>query len=112
MVWTFPQTPWGGVFVTRTVDNLDESSRYEFHGRAMTLTNHPTQDNMGEDPPPLDYNVPEGTSVELPVDFEFAPYLDKYAGDISQWHWNYPAILMTILMGWMMTPGWNACTKF
>ena len=72
-----------GVFVTSAVENLDESGRYEFHGTAMTLTGHPTQDNMGEDPPPLDYNVPEGTSVELPVDFEFVPYLNECAGDIT-----------------------------
>ena len=58
----------------------------------MTLTSLPTQDNMG-DPPPLDYNVPEGTSVELPVDCEFVPYFDEYADDISKWHWNYPASL-------------------
>ena len=42
----------------------------------MSSMSHPTQDDMGEDPPPLDYNVPEGTSVELPVDFEFVPYLN------------------------------------
>ena len=65
------------------MDNLDESGRYEFHGTAMTLTSHPTQDNMGEDPPPLDYNVPEGTSGELPVDFEFVTYLNECARDIT-----------------------------
>ena len=78
-----PTNAMRGVFVTSAVDNLDESGRYEFHGTAMTLTSHPTQDNMGEDPPPLDYNVPEGTSVELPADFEFVPYLDECAGDIT-----------------------------
>ena len=72
-----------GVFVTSAMDNLDESGRYEFHGTAMTLTSHPTQDNMGEDPPTLDYNVPEGTSVQVPADFEFVPYLNECAGDIT-----------------------------
>jgi hypothetical protein len=42
-----------GMFVTSAVDNLDESGRCEFHGTAMTMTSHPTHDNMGEDPPPL-----------------------------------------------------------
>ena len=72
-----------GIFVTSAVDNIDEPGRYKFHGTAMTITSHPNQDNMGEDPPPLDYNAPQRTSVELPVDFEFAPYLDEYAGDIT-----------------------------
>ena len=71
-----PTNTMRGVFVTSTMDNLDESGRYEFHGTAMTLTSHPTQDNMGEDPPTLDYNVPEGTSVQVPADFEFVPYLN------------------------------------
>ena len=78
-----PTNAMRSVFVTNAMDNLDESGRYEFHGTAMTLTSHPTQDNMGEDQPPLDYNVPEGTSGELPVDFEFVPYLNECARDIT-----------------------------
>ena len=78
-----PTNVMWGVFVTSAVDNLHDSDRYEFHGTAMTLTSYPTQDNMGEDPPPLNYNVPEGTSVELPVDFEFVPNLNECARDIT-----------------------------
>ena len=44
-----------GLFVTGSVDNMDESGRHEFHGTAMTLTAHATEQNPGHDPPPLTY---------------------------------------------------------
>ena len=46
-----PSTNKRGVFTTG-VDNIDESGRIELHGTAISLTNHLTHDNMGEDPPP------------------------------------------------------------
>ena len=71
-----------GVFVTSAVDNLDESGRCEFHGTAMTLTSHPTTDNMGEDPPPLRLDLLDKSPVQLPYDYANVPYVDEYAGDI------------------------------
>ena len=71
------------VFVTSAVDNLDESGRYEFHGTAMTLTSHLTHDNMGEDPPPLKLDLPEGAPIQLPDYYAIVPYIDEYAGDVT-----------------------------
>ena len=70
------------VFATSAIDKLDESGRYEFHGTAMTLTSHLTHDNMGEDPPPLNLNLPEDATIQLPDDYAIVPYVDEYAGDI------------------------------
>ena len=71
------------VFVTSAVDNIDESGRYEFHGTAMTLTSHLTCDNMGDDPPPLNLDLPDGTSIHLPESYSIVPYVEEYAGDIN-----------------------------
>ena len=72
-----------GVFVTSATDNLDESGRFEFHGTAITLTSHPTRENMGHDPPPLKLDIPEGSTIHIPDDFANVPHVDELAGDIT-----------------------------
>jgi hypothetical protein len=72
-----------GVFVTGAVDNIDESGRYEFHGTAMTLTCHATEDNFGFDPPTLSLDIPDDAAVKLPDDYAMVPYADEYTGDIK-----------------------------
>ena len=71
------------VFVTSAVDNLDESGRYEFHGTAMTLTSYLTHGNMGEDPPPLKLDLPEGAPIQLPDYYAILSFIDEYAGDVT-----------------------------
>jgi len=61
---------------------MDESGRHEFHGTAMTLTAHATEQNPGHDPPPLTYQLPEDSGIHLPESFANVPYIDEYAGDI------------------------------
>ena len=58
-----------GVFATGEVYNIDESGRFELHGTAITLTNHPTRDNIGVDIPPLTLDVVVGVQVHLPKEF-------------------------------------------
>lgn len=72
-----------GVFTTGGVDNIDESGRVEFHGTAITLTNHPTVDKMGVEPPPLSLDDLGDTTITLPEDFSVVPYIDEYAGDVT-----------------------------
>jgi hypothetical protein len=49
----------------------------------MTMTSHPTHDNMGEDPPPLRLDNLEEYPVHLPNDYANVPCVDEYAGDIK-----------------------------
>ena len=71
------------VFTTCAIDNIDESGRYEFHGTALTLTSHLTNDNVGEDPPPLTLELPEDILIKLPDNYANVPYIEEYAGDIT-----------------------------
>lgn len=71
------------VFTTCAIDNIDESGRYEFHGTALTLTSHLTNDNVGEDPPPLTLEFPEDILIKLPDYYANVPYIEEYAGDIT-----------------------------
>ena len=71
------------VFTTCAVDNIDESGRYEFHGTAITLTSHLTRGNLGEDPPPLDFNLPEDATIQFPQDYAIVPHVDEFVGDIT-----------------------------
>ena len=41
-----------GVFTTGGVDNIDVSGQFELHGTAISLTNHLTHENKGDNPPP------------------------------------------------------------
>ena len=63
------------VLVTNAADNLDEPRHFEYHGTAITLTSHVSDNNMREDPPPL--------SLDVPGDCAVVPYIDEYAGDIT-----------------------------
>jgi hypothetical protein len=69
--------------VTSAVDNLDESSRSEFHGTAMTLTSHLTPYKMGEDPPTLWLDLLEESPDHLSDDYANVQYVDEYSGDIN-----------------------------
>ena len=71
------------VFTTCAIDNIDESGRYEFHGTALTLTSHLTNDNVGEDPPPLTLEFPEDILIKLPDYYANVPHIEEYAGDIT-----------------------------
>lgn len=72
-----------GIFTTGAVDNIDQSGRCEFHGTAISLTNHPTKDNKGQDPPPLSLNDLDGVAVKLPEDYVTIPHVDEFAGDVK-----------------------------
>ncbi|KAL8588046.1 hypothetical protein ACOMHN_061212 [Nucella lapillus] len=71
-----------GLFTTGAVDNIDQSGRCEFYGKAISLTNHPTHSNMGQDPPPLNMHDLEETTVQLPEQFVNVPFVDEYAGEV------------------------------
>ena len=83
MVWSFPQTPWG-VYLW-PMQWITSMSRVVMSSMARPWPSPVKQlkATWEKNPPPLDYNVPEGTSVELPVDFEFVPYLNGCARDIT-----------------------------
>ncbi|KAF5279415.1 hypothetical protein FQA39_LY05525 [Lamprigera yunnana] len=70
------------VFVTTAVDNIDELSRYELHGTAMSLISHSIYDNIGEDPPPLPMNVSEFCTVELSDSYTIALFVNEYDGNV------------------------------
>ena len=52
-----------GVFSTATEDNVDLAGRTDMHGTSITLIGHLTRENMGKDPPPLDMDMPDDSSV-------------------------------------------------
>ena len=73
----------GCVFVTHVVSNLDESGRYEFHGTAMTLTSHLTNDKIREDPSSLKLDLCEGEHIPLLLGYAIMLHIDEYADDIT-----------------------------
>ena len=63
-----------GCFVNRPCD---------FHGTALSITAHPTRDNPGVDPPPLDLsNLSKTDTVKIPDEYAIVPYAEEWSGDI------------------------------
>ena len=67
-------------FVVGAVDNDDENS---FHGTAATMTACPTEEEPGDEPPPLEYTFSENDKVKIPDSFSIVPHADEFSGDFK-----------------------------
>ena len=68
------------VFTTADVDNHDvkNNSRDEFHGTSVTMTNHRSKENMGNECAPIafDNNIDHKTQVKLPYHYSIVQPVD------------------------------------
>ena len=70
-----------GVFVTGDVDNLDHRktsnlSNKEFHGTAITMTNHLSVENMGVGRDPIVIDHSDTSKPQLPDEYSQIPHVD------------------------------------
>ena len=74
----YPVKVLRNIFVVGAVDNDDENS---FHGTAATMTACPTEEEPGDEPPPLEYVFSESDKVKIPESFATIPFADEFSGD-------------------------------
>ena len=76
----YPVNVLRNVFVVGAVDNDDEN---KFHGTAACMTACPTNEEPGDEPPPLEYVFSDEDKVKIPESFSVVPFVDEFAGDFQ-----------------------------
>ena len=84
------------VFATHAVDDLDGSAKGnysmdEFHGYALSVTNHLSHDNLGQKRAPIKLDPTDKSTLKLPDSYMIQPSVELNQNDIfctQMCHWQ------------------------